>query len=96
MSSELLARLRWPARPLLGAMLVAAAISGGAWLQDVLLVAPPLDYRSVAGAAGGLAAIWLGLAYLVRTPAFARWSTEARPKLSGGPHPSTPGGGVTG
>ncbi|MDT7592247.1 MAG: hypothetical protein QOH45_1778 [Pseudonocardiales bacterium] len=96
MSSELLARLRWPARPLLGAMLVAAAISGGAWLQDVLLVAPPLDYRSVAGAAGGLAAIWLGLAYLVRTPAFARWSTEARPTLSGGPHPSTPGGGVTG
>jgi hypothetical protein len=70
------ARLSWVARPLVGAMLVAAAISGAAWLQDVLLIAPPLDYRSVAGAAGGLAAVWLGLAYLVRTPAFSRWAKE--------------------
>jgi hypothetical protein len=70
------ARLSWVARPLVGAMLVAAAICGAAWLQDVLLIAPPLDYRSVAGAAGGLAAVWLGLAYLVRTPAFSRWVKE--------------------
>ena len=70
------ARLSWVARPLIGAMLVAAAICGAAWLQDVLLIAPPLDYRSVAGAAGGLAAVWLGLAYLVRTPAFSRWAKE--------------------
>jgi hypothetical protein len=70
------ARLSWVARPLVGAMLVAAAICGAAWLQDVLLIAPPLDYRSVAGAAGGLAAVWLGLAYLVRTPAFSRWAKE--------------------
>ncbi|HEY0575248.1 MAG TPA: hypothetical protein VGD73_14195 [Pseudonocardia sp.] len=70
------ARLSWVARPLVGAMLVAAAICGAAWLQDVLLIAPPLDYRSVAGAAGGLAAVWLGMAYLVRTPAFSRWAKE--------------------
>jgi hypothetical protein len=70
------ARLSWVARPLVGAMLVAAAICGAAWLQDVLLIAPPLDYRSVAGAAGGLAAVWLGLAYLVRTPAFSGWAKE--------------------
>jgi hypothetical protein len=70
------ARLSWVARPLVGAMLVAAAICGAAWLQDVLLIAPPLDYRSVAGAAGGLATVWLGLAYLVRTPAFSRWAKE--------------------
>jgi hypothetical protein len=70
------ARLSWVAPPLVGAMLVAAAICGAAWLQDVLLIAPPLDYRSVAGAAGGLAAVWLGLAYLVRTPAFSGWAKE--------------------
>lgn len=77
LSSSLLRRMPWATAPLLGSVAVAAAISGGAWLQDVLLVAPPLDYRSVAGAAGGLAALWLGLAYLVRTPAFARWAAEA-------------------
>lgn len=70
-------RLSWAARPVLGAVVVAAAVCGGAWLQDVLLVAPPLDYRSVAGAAGVLAAAWLGVAYLARTPTFARWA-EAR------------------
>jgi hypothetical protein len=43
----------------------------------VLLVAPPLDYRSVAGAAGVLAAEWLALTYLVRTPAFTRWAAES-------------------
>jgi len=69
-------RLSWVARPLLGAIMVAAAVSGGAWLQDVLLVAPPLDFRSVAGAAGGLAAAWLVLAYLVRTRAFRDWAAE--------------------
>jgi hypothetical protein len=63
----------WLAWPVLGALIAAAGFSGGAWLQDVLLIAPPLDYRSVAGATGGLAALWVAVAYLVRTPAFARW-----------------------
>jgi hypothetical protein len=42
----------------------------------VLLAAPPLDYRSVAAATGGFAAMWLGVAYLVRTPFFARWKAD--------------------
>jgi hypothetical protein len=66
----------WTARPVADAVLVAASVTGGAWLQDVLLVAPPLDYRSVAAAAGVLAAVWLGLTYLVRTPAVTRWTAE--------------------
>jgi hypothetical protein len=68
--------LHWLAWPVLGAIIAAAGFSGAAWLQDVLLVAPPLDYRSVAGAAGGLAALWVAVAYLVRTPAFARWLVD--------------------
>lgn len=73
MSGRLLPRrLSWLSRPVLGAGAVAAAICGGAWLQDVLLVTPPLDYRSAVGAAAGLAALWLGIALLSRTAAFTR------------------------
>jgi hypothetical protein len=84
--------LTWPARPVLGAVAVAAAITGGAWLQDVLLVAPPLDYRSVAAAAGVLAAEWLFLAYLVRTPAFARWAAPSAARARTARRPCRPGG----
>lgn len=64
------------ARPVLGGVLVALAVCGSAWLQDVLVWAPPLDYRSAAAAAAALSALWAGLTLLVRSPAFARWSAE--------------------
>lgn len=69
-------RVPWSLRPVLGGPLIAAAVCGGAWLQDVLAVAPPLDYRSAAAASAVLTAAWLALTLLVRTGAFARWTAE--------------------
>ncbi len=72
-------RGHWLVRPVLGAVLVAAAVCGGAWLQDVLVWAPPLDYRSAFAAAWLLAGCWLGITLLVRTDGWARWTSEAAP-----------------
>ncbi|MBA2324280.1 MAG: hypothetical protein H0V92_09820 [Pseudonocardiales bacterium] len=69
-------RLPWLVRPVIGGVLVALAVCGSAWLQDVLAWAPPLDYRSAAAAAAALAALWSGLTLLVRTPGCARWLAE--------------------
>jgi hypothetical protein len=69
-------RLPWLVKPVLGGVLVALAVCGSAWLQDVLAWAPPLDYRSAAAAAAALSALWAGLTLLVRTPSYARWLSE--------------------
>jgi len=69
-------RPHWLVKPVLGGVLVALAVCGSGWLQDVLAWAPPLDYRSAAAAAAALSALWAGLALLVRTPTFARWLSE--------------------
>jgi hypothetical protein len=51
-------------------------VCGSAWLQAVLVWAPPLDYRSAAAAAAGLAALWSGLSLLTRTSGYSRWLAE--------------------
>lgn len=63
-------------RPVVGGVLVALAVCGSAWLQDVLAWAPPLDYRSAAAAAGVLAALWLGITLLARTSGYHQWLAE--------------------
>jgi hypothetical protein len=69
-------RLPWLVRPVVGGVLVALAVCGSGWLQAVLVWAPPLDYRSAAAAAAGLAALWSGLTLLSRTHGYARWLAE--------------------
>lgn len=69
-------RLPWLVRPVVGAFLVTTAVCGAAWLQAVLVWAPPLDYRSAAAAGAGLAALWSGLTLLTRTSGYTRWLTE--------------------
>ena len=69
------ARMHWLAKPMVGGVAVTAAICGGAWLQDVLLVTPPVDYRVGAASAAVLAAAWVCIVLLTRTTAFTRWAT---------------------
>jgi hypothetical protein len=69
-------RFPWLVRPVLGGVLVGMAVCGSAWLQDVLVWAPPLDFRSAAAASAVLAALWAGLTLLVRTPGYARWLSD--------------------
>jgi hypothetical protein len=69
-------RLPWLVRPVVGGVLVSMAVCGSAWLQAVLVWAPPLDYRCAAAAAAGLAALWSGLTLLSRTNGYARWLAE--------------------
>ncbi|MBV9313589.1 MAG: hypothetical protein JO100_07495 [Pseudonocardia sp.] len=68
--------LHWLARPVCGGVMVAGAVCGGAWLQELLALAPPLDYHCAPAAAVVLIALWLGVTLLVRTSGYARWLAE--------------------
>ncbi len=70
-----LVRTPWWLPPLLGSVLVTAATYGALAAQEVLLTAPPTDYLSAAAAVLILGALWLAAAAVVRTQAFARWSS---------------------
>ncbi|WP_051342898.1 hypothetical protein [Pseudonocardia spinosispora] len=73
MSAERLPRL---ARPFVGSILVTAAVCGAAWLQDVLAVAPPLDFRSAAAASAVLGALWITTVLITQR---VNWLAQSSP-----------------
>lgn len=75
MSTRRLPRLM---RPVVGSLLITSGVCGAAWLQDVLAVAPPLDYRSAAAASAVLGALWLTVVLVTGRTDHARTTSQHR------------------